>query len=80
MGINALKMLKYKNEYEQFMNRHPKLSVFLEAVSREGIQTGTVIEARVTMPDGKDYVSNIKLTDQDVKLIQDLKSDGLGGN
>mgnify|MGYP000952635523 CR=1 FL=1 len=80
MGINPVKMLKYKKEYEQFINRHPKLPGFFKAVSGEGLQEGTVIEAKVTTKDGREYVSNIRLTDQDMKLISELKSDGLGEN
>ena len=59
-----------KNEFEQ---RHPKVPLFLQAVSGAGIAEGTVIELSVTSPDGQNYCSNIRVTAEDLKLIETLK-------
>lgn len=75
MGINPMKILQYKNDCEQFLDRHPKLPRFFEAVSEEALDVGTVIEVSVTTDDGRNYVSNIRLTDLDVELIRNMKRD-----
>lgn len=75
MAINPMRFLQYKNDYEQFLSRHPRLTRFFEAVSEEALQEGTVIEVNVTMESGKNYVSNIRLTDSDVELIENIKRD-----
>lgn len=75
MGINPMKLLQYKNAWEQFQNNHPKLPKFFEAVSREALDTGTVIEMTVTTADGKNYVSNIRLTESDVEMIKSIREE-----
>ena len=71
--INPMKLMelnRLKNEFEQ---RHPKVPLFLQAVSGAGIAEGTVIELSVTSPDGQNYFSNIRVTAEDLKLIETLK-------
>ncbi|WP_230398728.1 hypothetical protein [Novisyntrophococcus fermenticellae] len=75
MAINPMKFLQYKNDYEQFLSRHPRLTRFFEVVSEETLKEGTVIEVNVTTENGKNYVSNIRLTDSDVELIENIKRD-----
>lgn len=53
---------------------HPKFPMFLNAVSREALIEGSVIEITVTTPEGKNYCSNIKLKQEDLELVECLKS------
>lgn len=75
MGMNPMKLLQYKNDCEQFLGRHPKLPRFFEAVSEEALEAGTVIEVNVTTEEGKNYVSNIRLSELDIELIRNLRND-----
>ena len=59
---------------EQFRMNHPKFPMFLNAVSREALIEGSIIEITVTTPEGKNYCSNIKLKQEDLELVECLKS------
>ncbi len=75
MNINPMKLLQYKNYWNQFINNHPKLPRFFEAVSKEALEAGTVVEVNVTTAEGKNYVSNIRLTESDVEMIGMMKEE-----
>ena len=74
MNINPMKLLQYKNYWNQFINNHSKLPRFFEAVSKEALEAGTVVEVNVTT-EGKNYVSNIRLTESDVEMIRMMKEE-----
>ena len=71
--INPMKLLWLKGAWEQFRLRHPKLSPFLNAVSEKALQEGTVLEITVTAADGRKYSSNLKLSAEDIRLMEELK-------
>lgn len=75
MAINPMKLLQYKGMWEQFIANHPKLPKFFEVVSKEALETGTVIEISVTTAEGKNYVSNIRLTESDMEFIRKVKEE-----
>lgn len=72
--INPMKLMKIKSAIDQFKQNHPKFPMFLSAVTKDGMQPGTVIEITVTNPEGNTYNSNLKLSESDIQLIQELKS------
>ena len=67
MDFSAL--LKIKGAWETFSNNHPRFMPFCQA-----IDAGTIIEVKVTSPDGKEYTTNMKLTQSDMDLFGTLKS------
>lgn len=71
--MNPLKLLQLKGLWNEFASRHPKFPMFLNAVSRQGVQEGTVIELKITSPDGRDYETNLKITKEDLELFQKIK-------
>lgn len=71
--MNPMKLFKIKTAIEAFKANHPKFPLFLNAVTTNALQTGTVIEINVTDASGKTYSSNLKLTDSDIELIKDMK-------
>lgn len=71
--MNPMKLWKLQNAYNQFKGRHPKFPMFLEAVAREGMRENTIIEIRVTSPEGRVYDSSLKLCQEDLELFQTLK-------
>lgn len=71
--INPMKLLWLKGAWEQFRLRHPKLAPFLNTVSKKALQEGTVLEITVTSADGQKYSSNLKLTAEDIRLMEELK-------
>ena len=73
MNMNPMKLLQMQEAFSRFKNNHPKFPLFLNAVMKECIKEGTVIEITVTTPDGKSYNSNLKVTTDDLDLINSLK-------
>lgn len=47
---------------------------FFQVANATAIKEGAVIEMKVTSPEGKELVTNIKLTKDDIETIQMLKS------
>ena len=68
-----MKLLQIRASWEQFKARHPKFPSFLNAVSTGAVTEGTLIEMTITTADGKQYSSNLKLTSEDMQLVNDMK-------
>lgn len=73
MNVNPMKLMQMKNAWSQFTARHPKLPRFFRAVSQRALHEGTVLELNVTMPDGETMASNIRLTSEDIALINEVR-------
>ena len=46
---------------------------FIKAMADSGIQEGTILECKVITPEGKELQTNIKITQDDLELIEKLK-------
>ena len=76
MAFNPMHLMKLKERLDIFQTQHPKFLPFLRALHGR-IEVGSVIEFKVTNPDGTEMVSNIKVTEEDletVKIISELRS------
>jgi hypothetical protein len=71
--INPNMIFQMKNMWERFESNHPKFPKFLQAVGRECIEEGTVIEISVTRADGENITSNIRLNQEDMELIRTMR-------
>ena len=71
--MNPMQLLKMKSAWDRFRAAHPKFPLFLNSVMQDGIREGTVLDFTVTEPDGKTYRSNLKISQQDLELFQELK-------
>ena len=71
--MNIGSILKIKSAWEKFSRNHPRFSLFLDVVSRKGMQEGTVISISVTDPSGNTDATNMKITASDLELFQTLK-------
>lgn len=72
--INPAKLLKIKSMWSTFSKTHPKFPGFIRAVMNEGFEAGNIIEISVTTNDGKVMCSNIKLTESDIQMFNELKN------
>lgn len=61
-------LLKAKERLKMFNEAHPRVRQFFRTV-REDIGPGAVIEMKVTSVDGKETVTNVRLTEEDVETI-----------
>ena len=65
---------KIKSGMPQFHANHPKFPLFLKAVSNDALVEGTVIEMKITTPEGKEYCTNVKLKQNDIALFDSFKA------
>ena len=66
--------MKMQGALAQFNKNHPKIALFLKAVSAEGVKPGTIIEITVTTPEGVARTANLKVQESDLELLQSLSS------
>ncbi len=72
-GFNPLKLLQFKSAWESFAARHPKFAAFMQVIAKGGFSEGTIIDIRITTPEGKELSSNMRITAEDIALINSLK-------
>lgn len=74
MNFSQLARLQaLKKHLEVFQKNHPRFQHFLNAVSRDALKEDSVIEINVTTPEGKKYVTNLKLKKNDLDFLQALQ-------
>ncbi|MCR4745015.1 MAG: hypothetical protein K5894_07265 [Lachnospiraceae bacterium] len=71
---NPFEMMQFAERINTFKSQHPRaLNFFGKAFGGE-FREGTIIEMKVTDPDGNETIGNIKVTAEDLKTIEMLKS------
>ncbi len=70
--MNPAALLTIKKKWDEFSGRHPRFIAFMSALRSRGVETGSVIDIKVTMPNGETFQSNLKLTDEDVEFVKGL--------
>lgn len=70
--MNPMSIMRLKPLFEKFRNNHPKVPLFFAAAS-QSVGEGSVIEIKVIAPDGKNLVTNMKVTSDDLALIAELR-------
>jgi hypothetical protein len=73
MKLNPMSMMKIKSLLEKFKSNHPKVPKFMQAASTS-VGVGSIIELSVTSPEGKKILTNIKVTQDDIDLINEMKN------
>lgn len=74
MAMNPANMMKIMQRLGIFRQQHPKFQAFLGSVASKAIREGTIIDIKVTDPNGGEYISNIKLTSDDIETVEILKN------
>ena len=67
-------LMEMKVLSDRFFANHPKLLPFIKAVSESGVREGSVIEISVKEPSGREYVTNLKISDDDMMCFEKLKN------
>lgn len=75
MKMNPIKLMQMKSEMSKFENRHPKLSKFIQMVEKKGLVEGAVIEMKVLTPSGERFITNVKLSEEDVRLLKEVEKE-----
>ena len=71
---NPAALFKIKGMWDTFVQNHPKFPMFLNAVNNSGISEGSILEVQITQPDGEVMKTNIKVTQSDLELFEQLKT------
>lgn len=74
MNMNPMALLALKSDFNKFKNNHPKFLQFAKAFTKAGIQEGTVMECKVITADGREFQTNIRVTADDLELLEKLKN------
>ncbi len=74
--MNPMALLSMKSALDKFQRNHPKFMQFLQVMMQNGLQEGTILECKVITPEGKEIQANIKITEDDLELIEKLKELG----
>ncbi|MBO5520166.1 MAG: hypothetical protein J5973_00645 [Eubacterium sp.] len=72
MAINPMALMKMKERLKIFNQEHPKVGPFFQVLHERAMMEGTILELKATTPDGQEYVSNIRLTPNDVETLRTL--------
>lgn len=73
MGINPMTLMQLRSLWTGFTQRHPKFPPFLKAASQAAMQEGAIIEIQITKPDGTSIASNLKVTREDLEMLQTIQ-------
>lgn len=74
MAKNPLQFMQLAERLKIFREQHPRVLDFIQAVGRNNLQPGVILELRVTDLDGKVSVTNMRLTEEDVETIGIIKN------
>ncbi len=68
---DIMKLANMKNKFEK---NHPKFIAFIKSIAQSGISEGDIIEVTLKKSDGTVTTSNIRITADDVGIINDLRN------
>lgn len=66
-------LLKLGGLWAKFSKNHPKFPSFVKAVQKNGVKPDMVIDIKITYPDGNSIDSNLKVTESDIQMLEELK-------
>lgn len=78
MAMNPIAMMQAAGRIKIFQEQHPKAIAFIQSISNGDLREGSVIELKVTTPEGKESVSNIRLTKEDIETFNLFKNSQTG--
>ena len=72
---NGMEIIKLMGMWNTFKSNHPKFPKFMAAAAQPGVITeDTILEMKITTPDGRTMETNLKITASDLEMIQQLKN------
>ena len=70
--MNPMEMMQMKSRMERFGKQHPRVVAFFSENHQE-LREGAVVEIRITSPEGRGVVTNMRLTAEDEETINVMK-------
>lgn len=73
MAMNPLALMKLAGLGRKFKKNHPKVVSYLRAVIAPGLPEGSILEITVTKPGAAPVTTNMRVTAEDIELLQELR-------
>ena len=73
MAINPMKLLGLKERLDIFSREHPNVPAFLSGAASY-VKKDSVVELRITTPEGKKAAVNFQVTDDDLESLRQIMS------
>ncbi len=73
MGINPMELTQMKQRFSIFAKQHPRVISFFETNGHQ-MKEGNVLEFKIKTAEGKEYMTNMRLSAEDVELLKALKN------
>lgn len=73
--MNPMKLMQIKGMVDRFKVNHPRIPGFFNAVANE-VAEGSVIEMKMTSPEGKELFANIRVNAGDMELLKQINEFG----
>lgn len=71
--MNPMMLMKIKGLIDKFKNNHPKVPLFFNDAARS-IGEGSIIEISITTAEGRNLCTNMRVTRDDLELVEQLKN------
>ena len=71
--MNPMALLNLKSSFDKFQNNHPRFIQFAQAIMQIGLKEGTILECKVITTDGRELQTNLKITQDDLELLEKIK-------
>ncbi len=72
--MNAANIMKLMGAKQRFEAGHPKFFAFCDAVYRQGLEEGMVMELTVTRPGQEPMTTNLKVRKEDLELLNEVRN------
>lgn len=72
MNMNPMNFIQFKAAYDRFKENHPKFSPFLKAAAKQAVKENSIVEIKVTTPEGQVMETNLKLKASDLSMFKEL--------
>ena len=74
--MNPADLFRLAEARRKFNQNHPKFAPFLQAAQQKALQVGEVIEISVTPPEGEPIVTNLKVQESDLAMLEEFMQMG----
>ena len=72
--MNPRDIMQLGGRIQPCRDQHPKFGAVLREAGADAIREGSILEMKVTSPEGKEYVTNLRLTAEDVETISIIRN------
>ena len=76
--VNPMMLFKIKGLWDRITSNHPKMVPFGRTVFPAAIGVGSIVDVKVTDPNGKTYHYNMRVSEDDMEAIREIEGIGRG--